>query len=69
MFRENELKAQMVRKGVTHEELAKTLGISVTTLWRKIRADGNFTRNEISTMIDYLEIEDPDGVFFAKELA
>ena len=69
MFRENELKAQMVRRGVSQEELAKALGINASTLWRKIRADGNFTRNEISTMIDFLELEDPDSIFFAKELA
>lgn len=69
MFRENELKAQMARKGVSQEELAKALGINVTTLWRKIKADGNFTRNEISAIIDYLELEDPDSIFFAKKLA
>lgn len=69
MFRENELKAQMARKGVSQEDLAKALGINATTLWRKIKADGNFTRNEISAMIDYLELEDPDSIFFAKRLA
>lgn len=69
MFRENELRAQMARKGVSQEELAKALGISASTLWRKIKADGNFTRNEIGAMIDFLELEDPDSIFFAKQLA
>lgn len=66
MFRENELRAQMVRNGVSQEDLSKALGINTTTLWRKIKADGNFTRNEISIMIDYLNLKDPDSIFFAR---
>ena len=65
MFKENELKAQMARKGVTQEELAKALGLNASTLWRKLKADGNFTRNEIGIIMDYLEIDDPNSIFFA----
>lgn len=61
--------AQLVLKGVTLKELAKTLEIDESTLYRKINDDGRFTRKEMNNMIDFLEIEDPNNIFFANELA
>lgn len=69
MFRENEFRAQIVRAGKTNKELAGFLGIDESTLYRKIKADGNFTRDEINKMIKFLNIEDPEAIFFAGELA
>lgn len=69
MFNETELKVQMTRCGVTNQEVAKALGIDESTLYRKIKADGRFTRSEINTLIDFLRIEDPRAIFFAEELA
>lgn len=69
MFDERELKAQMVRRGVGQKELADALGIDPSTLYRKIKADGNFTRAEINTIVEFLRIDDPRAIFFADELA
>ncbi len=69
MFDKNRFKAQMVLMQVTNKMLADELGIDVATLYRKINADGNFTRAEINHMIIYLKIADPMSVFFASELA
>ena len=69
MFRENEFRAQIVRAGKTNKELAGFLGIDESTLYRKSKADGNFTRDEINRMIKFLHIEDPEAIFFASELA
>ena len=66
MFRENEFRAQIVRAGKTNKEVAAYLGINEATLYRKIKADGNFTREEINKMISFLNIKDPEEIFFAK---
>ena len=69
MFSEKKLKAQMVLAGVTHGELAAFLGINASTLYRKIRNDGDFSREEISKIVECLHIDDPQDIFFARELA
>lgn len=69
MFDKRRFMAQLVLKGVTLKELAKTLEIDESTLYRKINDDGRFTRKEMNNMIDFLEIEDPNNIFFANELA
>lgn len=69
MFNEKLLKAQMVLKGVSNKELSEALGINESTLYRKIKADGNFNREEIKTIISVLDIENPYDIFFAEELA
>ena len=69
MFNENKLRAQMVLKGMSARDVSKVLDINEATFYRKLRNDGSFTRQEINTMIDVLEIEDPADIFFAPELA
>ena len=67
-FDKNKFKAQLVLAGVTNRELIDYLGITTTTYYRKLRNDGSFTRDELSKIIDRLEIEKPEDIFFAKEL-
>lgn len=69
MFDKNRFKAQMALRGKTSRDLAKALKIDESTLYRKIQNDGSFTRHEINTLIDVLEIDDPKSIFFAEELA
>lgn len=69
MFDKNRFKAQMVLVGMTAKELANQLGINESTLYRKVNADGNFTREEISKLTAILKIENPQDIFFADELA
>lgn len=66
MFKENEFRAQIVRAGKTNKEVANHLGIDESTLYRKIKAGGNFTREEINKMIIFLEIKNPGEIFFAQ---
>lgn len=68
MFDRKALKAKMILEGKTAEDVAGALGINITTFYLKLKDDGRFSRHEISRMIDYLHIEDPDSIFFAKEL-
>ena len=51
------------------KELANILRINESTLYRKLKQDGFFTRDEINTMIDVLHIENPKDIFFTDKLA
>lgn len=68
MFCKNKFKAQMALLGITQKELSKRLGISETTLYRKVQRNGDFSRQEINDMIQILKIDDPKEIFFANEL-
>ena len=61
-------KAQLCLAGVTNKELIDYLGLNTTTYYRKLKNDGSFTRDELAKIIDKLEIEKPEEIFFAKEL-
>ena len=65
MFKKNEFKAQIIRAGKTAKEVAEHLGINESTLYRKVQANGNFSRDEINKLIEFLGIEDPESIFFA----
>lgn len=69
MFDKNRFRAQLALRGMTLRELAASLHINESTLYRKINADGDFSRDEINRMIEILNIEDPMGIFFTTELA
>lgn len=68
MFNKVEFEVAMLRKGVKRQELAKILGIDVSTLYRKLENDGDFDREQISKIMAYLDIDDPNPIFFAKDL-
>ena len=44
MFNEQELRVAMVREQKTMKDIADMLEISQTTLYRKIKRDGDFSR-------------------------
>ena len=69
MFNKLEFKAQIARKGMLQKDVAKALGIDVSTLYRKVEKDGDFSREEMATLIELLDIKDPKAIFFADELA
>lgn len=69
MFNERLFRSQMVLMGYSVKDLCKELGMEESTFYRKIKADGSFTRDEMNKMIDILKFPDPMAVFFANELA
>lgn len=64
MFDKNKFKAQMVLVGITSKKLSEYLNINVSTLYRKINNNGNFTRSEINKIIEILKIDNPQEIFF-----
>lgn len=69
MFDEKKFKAQMVLADMTFQDLAKILECDPSTIWRKMKTGGAFTRDEINKLIDAMKIEDPISIFFAPEFA
>jgi AcrR family transcriptional regulator len=68
VFKENELRAEMARAGVSTAELIKKIGINPATFYRKIGNDGSFTREEIGKIIEALHLdgETVERIFFAR---
>ena len=65
MIDTNRLKAAIVLKGKTQEDVAKYLGISSKTFYLRMKK-GVFGSDEIEKMVEYLDIEEPIPIFFAK---
>lgn len=65
MVNANELKAAMVRKGLTQKEVAAKLHITPRTLSSKL-SKGIFGSDEIENLMAILEIQDPMPIFLAK---
>ena len=59
----NELRGIIAKRGKSQADIAKVLGIAPKTFYQKMKK-GVFGSNEIQTMILYLDIENPLGVFF-----
>ena len=64
MFDKVKFKASLVLAGKTVADVAARLGINDSTLYRKISKDGDFTRSEIQTLVEFLGIENPADIFF-----
>lgn len=63
----NALKGIIVSRGKTQEDVAYEIGITPKTFYTKMKK-GVFGSNEMEKMIDYLNIEDPVAIFFAKKV-
>lgn len=67
MIDTNTLKGIIVSRGKTQQDIAKVVGCSNDTFYRKMKK-GVFGSDEIQKMIDELDIEDPMRVFFTNEV-
>lgn len=67
----NLLKSQIALKGKSFKEIASKLKISKSALYRKMYGKSEFTRTEISILINYLEIdvERAMEIFFYEEVS
>lgn len=62
MVNTNELKAAIVRKGLTQKEVAKQLNMSERTLTNRF-SRGIFGSDEIEKLMNVLDISDPMPIF------
>ena len=68
MIKTGELIGLMAKHHISRKEMAKRLGIAPKTFSLKLKK-GHFGSDEIETMIEELDIEDPMSIFFAKRVA
>lgn len=63
----NRLKSVIVLNGKTQAEVAEHLGMSTKTFGLRMK-NGVFGSDEIDKMVEYLNIDDPMAIFFAKKV-
>ncbi|MBQ7737314.1 MAG: helix-turn-helix transcriptional regulator [Oscillospiraceae bacterium] len=61
----NALKAEIVRNGYTMAQVAKLIGISETTMSRRLKKQ-DFGLDEAQRLIDVLHIQNPGEIFLPK---
>lgn len=68
MVNKAELMDKMRKKGVTTEALAKSMGISTVTLYRKMSNCDRFTVQQVSAIKETLHLSNKDviSIFFAE---
>ncbi|MBN1051295.1 helix-turn-helix transcriptional regulator [Clostridium botulinum] len=66
MMKINLLKAHMALKGKSINEIVDLLGISKSTIYRKLKGKSEFTRKEMLLLINFLNIgnEEAANIFF-----
>ena len=66
-----ELKAQMIRKDKSAEQICAALGISKTAWWRKLTGHSQFTQREIIDLRRELSLDDHQTalIFFNEEVS
>lgn len=67
MIDTNALKGIIVAKGKSQKDVAEYLGMTPKTYYSKMNK-GVFGSDEIEGMIDFLEINNPSDIFFAKKV-
>ena len=69
MFDKKKFKAKVIIEGKTLLEVANFLEINIATLHRKMNGESDFFRDEIQKLKEFLDIEDPNEIFFAEKIA
>lgn len=66
MIRTDELRGIIAKNGKTQRDVATAIGVTEKTFYLKMKK-GIFGSDEIEKMIDFLQIENPVDIFFAKQ--
>lgn len=66
-MQKEELKAIIMKHGLTQSDVAKILGMSDKTFSIKLKT-GDFGSRDVDKMIEVLEIEDPMWIFFDRKV-
>lgn len=63
------LEYEMKKKGVSIADMCAKLGCSRSAFYRKCNGISEFTQSEIQTIVDYLELDSPVGIFFTNKVS
>lgn len=67
MIDTNALRGIIATKGMTQQDVARSIGMAPKTFYSKMKK-GVFGSDEMESMIELLSIENPVSIFFAKEV-
>ncbi len=67
MIKTDELRGIIAKEGKSQREVASAIGISEKTFYLKMKK-GIFGSDEIEKMTNFLHIENPGDIFFAKNV-
>ena len=63
------LEYEMKKRGVSIADMCEKLGCSRSAFNRKCNGISEFTQSEIQTIVDYLELDSPVGIFFTSKVS
>lgn len=63
------LEYEMKIRKITQTDICKKLGISRSAFYRKCNGKSEFTLSEINTIVDYLQLQSPMGIFFTDKVS
>lgn len=63
------LEYEMKSRGITIEKLCFDLKISRSAFYRKCNGMSEFTQSEIQSIVDYIGLDSPMGIFFAEKVS
>ena len=66
---QKKLEARMQQKGISKTQAYKRLGISRSAFYRKLHGKSEFNLAEIRTMMEMLDLESADEIFFDKKVS
>lgn len=63
------LEYEMKSRGITIEQLCHDLHISRSAFYRKCNGITQFTQGEIQSIVDYIGLDSPMGIFFTEKVS
>lgn len=63
------LEYEMKSRGITIENLCHDLGMSRSAFYRKCNGTSQFTQGEIQSIVDYIGLDSPMGIFFTEKVS
>ena len=58
------LEYEMKKRGIKIGDMCAKLGVSRSAFYRKCTGVSEFTQSEIQTIVDYMKLDSPVGIFF-----
>ena len=63
------LQYEMKVRGITIDKMCSDLKMSKSAFYRKCNGKSEFTQGEIQSIVDYLGLDSPMGIFFAEKVS
>lgn len=63
------LEYEMKSRGITIEKLCADIHMSRSAFYRKCNGLSQFTQGEIQSIVDYIGLDSPMGIFFTEKVS